>query len=94
MANDLQIGSVVRKLRDEKGLTLQQLADMTSLTAAYISKIENEKVSPSIQTMKKLADALETAITDFFEEFKRPKHRDPVRHPGLFLGPGAPPLGQ
>ena len=67
MVKDLQIGSVVRKLRDEKNLTLQQLADMTSLTAAYISKIENEKVSPSIHTLKKLADALGTPITDFFE---------------------------
>ena len=67
MSGDLQIGSVVKKLRMEKGLTLQQLADMTSLTAAYISKIENEKVSPSIQTLKKLADALEASITEFFE---------------------------
>lgn len=67
MSGDLQIGSVVKKLRMEKSLTLQQLADLTSLTAAYISKIENEKVSPSIQTLKRLADALEASITEFFE---------------------------
>ena len=67
MANSLQIGSVLKKLRLEKGLTLQQLADMTSVTAAYISKLENEKVSPSIQTLQKIAEALEVSIIEFFE---------------------------
>ncbi len=67
MTNDFQIGSVVRKLRTEKGLTLQSLAEMTELTAAYISRIENDKVSPSIHTLKALANALQTNITDFFE---------------------------
>lgn len=63
----MQIGSVVRRLRAERGLTLQQLADMTSLTAAYISKLENEKVSPSINTLKRLADELAVPLTEFFE---------------------------
>ncbi len=51
----------------EKGFTLQQLADKTELTAAYISKLENEKVSPSIHTLKKMADELEVPLTEFFE---------------------------
>lgn len=67
MTNSLQIGSVLKKLRLEKGLTLQQLAGMTSVTAAYISKLENEKVSPSIQTLQKIAEALEVSIIEFFE---------------------------
>ncbi|MDL2259713.1 XRE family transcriptional regulator [Deltaproteobacteria bacterium OttesenSCG-928-K17] len=67
MAKDLQIGSVIRKLRAEKGLTLQQLADKADLTAAYISKLENEKVSPSIHTLKRLADELGASLTEFFE---------------------------
>lgn len=66
MANDLQIGLILHRLRSEKGLTLQELAKMTSLTAAYISKLENEKVSPSINTLKKLADALNVSLTEFF----------------------------
>ncbi|MDR2945745.1 MAG: cupin domain-containing protein [Candidatus Adiutrix sp.] len=67
MANGLQIGSVVRRLRIEKGFTLQQLADKVSRTAAYISKLENEKVSPSIHTLKALADELGVPLTEFFE---------------------------
>jgi len=64
---DIQIGNVLRMHRNDKSLTLQQLADMTGLTAASISKIENGKVSPSIHTLKMLADKLEINITDFFE---------------------------
>jgi quercetin dioxygenase-like cupin family protein/DNA-binding Xre family transcriptional regulator len=67
MAKNIQIGSVLKKKRCERGLTLQQLAAKTSLTAAYISKLENEKVSPSIQTLKNLSDALDVNMTDFFE---------------------------
>jgi transcriptional regulator with XRE-family HTH domain len=67
MKNNFQIGSTVKKSRIEKGLTLQQLADKTGLTAAYLSKLENEKVSPSINTLKVLADELGVYITDFFE---------------------------
>ena len=67
MARELRIGNIVKKLRVEKGLTLQQLADKVSRTAAYISKLENEKVSPSIQTLQKLADELQVPLTEFFE---------------------------
>ncbi|MDR1656813.1 MAG: cupin domain-containing protein [Deltaproteobacteria bacterium] len=67
MINNFQIGLVIRRLRYENALTLQQLADRTSLTAAYISKLENEKVSPSIQTLKTIADALNVSMTEFFE---------------------------
>ncbi len=67
MVKGLQIGSVVRQLRTNKGFTLQQLAEKTDLTAAYISKLENEKVSPSINALKKLADALDASLTEFFE---------------------------
>ncbi len=67
MSNSVQIGGTLRRLRTERNLTLLQLADKTSVTAAYISKLENEKVSPSIQTLQKIAEALEVSIIEFFD---------------------------
>ena len=67
MSNPLRIGSVLRELRTEKGLTLKQLADMASVSSAYLSKLENEKVSPSIHTLKRVADCLAVPLTEFFE---------------------------
>jgi transcriptional regulator with XRE-family HTH domain len=67
MSKTLGIGQVLRRLRVEKSLTLQQIADMLGVTASYLSQLENEKVSPSIQTLKNIADVLEVSILEFFE---------------------------
>lgn len=67
MVKSLQLGTTLRKFRLEKNLTLQQLADMVGATASYLSQLENEKVSPSIQSLKKIADVLEVSLIEFFE---------------------------
>jgi transcriptional regulator with XRE-family HTH domain len=67
VTSKFQIGNVIKSFRLAKNMTLKQLAEKTSLTAAYISKLENEKVSPSIQTLKTIADCLHINMTDFFE---------------------------
>jgi len=48
-------------------LTLRQLAEQASVTAAYLSRLENEKVSPSINTLRKIADCLKVSMIRFFE---------------------------
>ena len=47
-------------------MTLQAVADKANCTAAYISQIENDKTSPSIAVLKRIAHALEVRIVDFF----------------------------
>jgi transcriptional regulator with XRE-family HTH domain len=61
-----QIGQLVSEWRKQKNLTLQQLAEMVGLSAAYISQIEHGKVSPSIATLRSLANALDRKTVDFF----------------------------
>jgi transcriptional regulator with XRE-family HTH domain len=60
------IGSKVKSLRLERGMTLQQVADGAECTAAYISQLEHDKTSPSIATLKKVAHILGVRIVDFF----------------------------
>ena len=62
------IGHKLKELRLEKGLTLQQVADQAGCTAAYISQIENDKSSPSIASLKRIAHVLGVRIVDFFIE--------------------------
>ncbi|MFH1035254.1 MAG: XRE family transcriptional regulator [Pseudomonadota bacterium] len=62
------IGSKIKELRTASGLTLQQVAEGASCTAAYISQIEHDKVSPSIASLKKIAQVLGVRIVDFFLE--------------------------
>lgn len=54
-------GQRLRGLRQEQGLTLAQLAERTGLTASNINKYEHgERANPSIETVMRLASALDT----------------------------------
>ena len=66
MKKNGKLGVLVSDWRKQKELTLQQLADSIGVTAAYISQIEHDKVSPSIATLRKLAKALDRRTVDFF----------------------------
>ena len=54
----------VKEIRKSKGLTQQDLADLTYLSREYICDIENEKRNkhPSLSVIGRLADALEVEI--------------------------------
>lgn len=54
------LGSKIRELRKEKGLTQRQLAEAVEIDFTYLSKIENGNLSytPSTGTLKRLADEL------------------------------------
>ncbi len=59
------------QVRNEKGYTLMELAKRTGMGKSTLNNIENERVSPTMLQMEKLAIALDTKITDLFEsEYK------------------------
>lgn len=64
----IDLGTRIRRLREERRLSLRALARNSGLSANALSMIERNKVSPSVSTLYKLADALEVPITAFFRE--------------------------
>ena len=52
---DRQIGQNVRRLRRLRGLTQDQLADVTGIHQTNISKLESGTANPSLRTLKRLA---------------------------------------
>ena len=56
----------VKRLRELKGVTLEQLAERTGLTKSYLSKVERGVSVPSISTAIRIADAFETEVGDLF----------------------------
>lgn len=52
------LGNRIREFRLERGLTLEQLADSSGLSASYLSTIERGLKKPSIPVLKSIADAL------------------------------------
>lgn len=59
------IGPKVRELRQQLGLSLQQLAQHSEVSAAAIHKVERGDMVPTITTLLKLASALRTPIGHF-----------------------------
>ncbi|MDF2699242.1 MAG: Cro/Cl family transcriptional regulator [Haloplasmataceae bacterium] len=64
----MNIGSKIKRLRMENGLTQEELADRCELTKGFISQLEREMTSPSIATLCDILEALGTSISEFFEE--------------------------
>lgn len=68
------IGPKLRELRAQRGLSLQQLADRSDVSAAAIHKIERNGMVPTITTLLKLAGALNRPVSYFVEE-EQPDNR-------------------
>jgi transcriptional regulator with XRE-family HTH domain len=62
------VGSQVRALRTERGLSMRGLAELCELSPNAISLIERGVTSPSVSTLHRLATALKVPITAFFEK--------------------------
>ena len=64
----MTIGSRILEARRALGLQQKQLAEKAGLTPSLISQIERDRVSPSLNTLRKLAGALGVSLSQFFEE--------------------------
>jgi transcriptional regulator with XRE-family HTH domain len=62
------VGAQIRRRRRERGLTLSAVADRTGLNVGYLSQVENDKASPSLETLAALAEALDVPIAWFLLE--------------------------
>ncbi|WP_238885180.1 helix-turn-helix domain-containing protein [Clostridium sp. YIM B02551] len=64
----MQIGEKIRRLRIEKQLTQEELANRCELSKGFISQLENDLTSPSIATLMDILEILGTNLTEFFSE--------------------------
>lgn len=62
------LGDRVRQLRQDIGYSLRQLADVSGISYSAISKIENNQLSPTYDSLVRLAKGLQCDIVDLFHE--------------------------
>ncbi|MET9657590.1 cupin domain-containing protein [Streptomyces sp. NPDC006510] len=65
------IGQHLRRERLQRGLTLEQLAEETGLSRSYLSNVEREVNSPTINTLRTIVDALGTTLSQLFHAVDR-----------------------
>lgn len=65
----MELGQKIRQLREEKGLSLNGLAEEASISKAYLSQLENDvSKQPSAEILLKIASALGITIADLLDQ--------------------------
>lgn len=59
----MKLGRKIKRVRTGKGITIQDIAERSGLSKGFLSQVENDKTSPSLNTLERIADALETPLT-------------------------------
>ena len=62
------VGVQIKRWRTERGLTLANVAERSGLNLGYLSQIENDKASPSLQCLTSIARALDVPAAWFLIE--------------------------
>ncbi len=75
----INIGVTIREFRLQRGMSQGDVEKRTGLLRCYLSRVENGHTVPSLETLQKIAGALDLPLSQFFAE-------DPVRDmPGVSL---------
>ena len=64
----IRFGNVLRAAREQRGLSQEALAGLASLNRSYLGEIERGVAVPSLDTLKKLADALGEKLSDLISQ--------------------------
>ena len=62
--SEVQVAQAIRSLRLGHGLSQRQLALRMGVPRTYVSKIENEKATPTLSSLARLADALTVSVSE------------------------------
>jgi transcriptional regulator with XRE-family HTH domain len=72
----LNLANSIRSLRLRSGLSQRQLAGRMSVPRTYVSKIENEKATPTLSSLERLARALEVTVPDLLTGGERNRQEE------------------
>ncbi len=64
----MKIGNKIRRLRLQRGLTQEELANRCELSKSFISLLERDLTSPSLDTLSDLLETLGSDLPTFFRE--------------------------
>lgn len=83
------IGDNVRRIRNNRGFSMDKIRELTGLSKSTISELETNKSNPTSDTLQKIADALDVDITDFYADLddNSNKNSTPKEIPDEFSTP-------
>src|SRR5207248_6326382 len=72
----VQIALAIRSLRLRSGLSQRQLALRMAVPRTYVSKIENDKATPTLSSLERLARALEVTVPELLNGGERTRQEE------------------
>jgi len=86
----MSIGTAILRARQEKDMTQAQVGKRAGLATSYISRIENDRIQPTMPTLTRVAKALGVPISALFRADERGhallEHSCPVSGSGQCIG--------
>lgn len=67
----IDIGITIAKLRNEKKLSQESLAELSEIHRTYLSEVEGGKRNPTISVLNRIVEALGISMSIFFQEVDR-----------------------
>ena len=64
------VGEIIKKLRIERGLTQKQLGELCEMADSAIRRYENGRANPKIETLQKIANALNENVSELRNDFQ------------------------
>jgi transcriptional regulator with XRE-family HTH domain len=64
----MHLGSLIRHIRKEKKLTLKSVAEKAGISEGFLSQVENNVNSPSVDTLSKICDAIGVQAGDILNQ--------------------------
>jgi len=63
----MSLGENIRILRNKKGYSILKVKELTGLSKSTISELETDKTSPTVETLQKIARALQLEVEELFK---------------------------
>lgn len=63
-------GKIIKEIRNQQGISQEELSDRTGLDRSYLSQIENGKKSPSLSTILRISRALNLKTSELLLKFE------------------------
>ncbi|MDR2431927.1 MAG: helix-turn-helix domain-containing protein [Candidatus Margulisbacteria bacterium] len=63
-----RVGIKIRQLREQKNLTIEELADLSGLSYKYLQEVETAKYSFTVSVLHSITQALGISLADFFRK--------------------------
>lgn len=83
----MSVGRRIHQLRSDSHITQRELGEVTGLAVSYLSRVENGRLTPTLPTLTRIAEALSVPLTALFDakETLEAKDQCPVSLSGRCL---------